>query len=157
MLSVFANSDEKLMHWHATAQFFGTGWSDVQSPDWSSGPPHRWSVETQNPTIVLPVKKDGKYIMTFHVQRFVREEQRAGFSLLLNGNKMPLIGPVPAEKSGVGGGIFAADLGRQSLEGCVLTFHVDLLKSFNDANPQDPDKTPRGLAISSITLVMLDG
>lgn len=53
--------------------------------------------------------------------------------------------------------MFAVDLGRQRLEACVLTFHVDSLKSFNDVNPEDPDKTPLGLALSSITLVMLAG
>jgi hypothetical protein len=156
MLNPIDSSQVSLVHWQAKEPFFGTGWSDVQSADWKSGPPHRWAVRTQDPTILLAVKKKARYLVTVEVFRFAMAEQLPGFRVLVNGKSVRLLGPAKTEMSGPGGGIFAAQLGRQRSESCLLTFHVDLLKSFNDANPEDPDQTPLGLALASITLVQLD-
>ena len=106
--------------------------------------------QTQDAKVLLLVKKNLKYLLVFEIFRFVTEDQQPGFSLLVDGERVPLMGYAKTEHSGPGGGIFAANLGRRPSEHCSITFHVDCLKSLHDANPEDPDKTPLGLALASM-------
>lgn len=148
-------TDAQVAHWHAKEPLFGTGWSDVQSPDSATEPPHRWTVRKPDAKINVYLKEGERYLLVFDVFRFVTDEQIGGFSLLVDGEKVDVTGPAKTELSGPGGGIFVADLGRRTSDECRLTFRVDTLRSFQDVNSEDTDDLPRGLALSSMTFVIV--
>jgi hypothetical protein len=149
-------SGKSLLQWSSTEPFFGTGWSDTQCAGTSIDPPHRWMLGTNEANIVLRVKRGASYLLIIDVLRFVDEQQASAFSLRADSTVVPLHGPNPTASAGPSGGVFLARLGPRPSDICVLTFHVDDLKSFSEINPEDPDSTPRGIALRSVTLVALD-
>ena len=144
------------VRWDVKEPFFGTGWSDVQSPDGTDAPPHRWTIDSEDATLHIKVDPGAQYQLRLGIFRFVTAEQRNHFELFANGAKLELQESASFGRANEGGGLFLARLGPTQDERCELTVRVGLLKTFHMYNPIDSDETPRGLALCSITFAKID-
>jgi hypothetical protein len=142
---------DPVRRWLPTEPFFGTGWWPVHAAE-EGKTAHRWS-DSVDASITVRSRPGARYDMTIEILRFVHNTDAVNFSLLIDGAQVQLAEPTQSARCEASGGVYAAEFVADDTGETVITFQMAKLRTFERANPDDNDRTPRGLALAGMTLV----